>query len=322
MKVLLVIYSCCKYSFMHNYYIEKYKNMGYDVFVVYGDNALDNEYEIDYENNFIKLNCNDSFEYLVNKTNLLLNVFLLEFSDYDYLIKMDDDTEINIDHDTLSNLDIWNNDYMGHKLIKSEPKEHNYHFGKCNDNALNIKPYDLEIDLSWGAGYFYILSRTIIKTLCEDIKNYPDLLNENLYEDMLIGYMMLNNNINFIEVLTYDIITNLNRPRMTSITNLLSANINKVMYNNNSKKIKKISINYNKSENDVDEKLKRELSISDELTKKIEELQQKVRNTNFEKKHINEEKQVNFDNNTNLKNITTKKVPNKQPIRKIIVKKN
>ncbi len=317
MKALLVIYSCRKYSFMHSYYIEKYTNMNYDVFVVYGD-KLDNEYEIDYDNNFIKLNCNDSFDYLVNKTNLLLNVFLKEFSNYDYLIKMDDDTELNLDYDALLNLNILNNDYMGHKLIKSVPQNHDYHFGKCDNLILNSKPYELEIELSWGAGYFYILSKNTIETICDDIKNYPDLINENLYEDMLIGYIMLNNNIEFHEILTYEIITNLPRPRITSITNLLMINPNKIIYNKNSKKIKKISFNYNKSDtnDDVDEKIKEELDINNNLNRKIEELQDKI------KKHQKfENENINTDNDITPLYVNTRKINTKTPIKRIMIRK-
>jgi hypothetical protein len=316
MKALLVIYSCRKYSFMHNYYIEKYTNMNYDVFVAYGD-TLENDYDIDYENNLIKLNCNDSFDHLVNKTNLLLNVFLKEFSNYDYLIKMDDDTELNLDYESFEKLEILNNDYMGHKLIKSMPQNHDYHFGKCNNLILNSKPYELEIELSWGAGYFYILSKNIIETVCDDIKNYPDLLNENLYEDMLIGYIMLNNNIEFKEILPYEIITNLSRPRITSITNLLIlTNPDKVIYNRNSKNIKKISLNYNRSDdtnNNVEEKIKRELDINNDLNKKIVELQDKIKNRNQEP--------INIDFNVTSLHINTRKTANKTPIKRILLRK-
>jgi hypothetical protein len=263
MKALSIIYSCKKYSFLHQEYIKKYKDLGYNIFIVYGVPTIEEQYLINFNENIIKLRCKDNFEDLPFKTYALLKMFLNEekFSDYDYLIKMDDDTEINITYDSFIKSNFFENDYFGQQIIKSKPMLHNYHYGKCLSNELNLKPYDLEIDLSWGAGYFYVLSRKAINLIVEDINGYSDLLSENLYEDMMIGYIMTNNNIEFVEMNSKYITTNLPRPRILSIQ--INSNTNKIYANVSSvNKIKKIVYNYDKNSDDIDEKLQREVEIN------------------------------------------------------------
>ena len=303
---------------MHKEYIEKYTQLGYDMFVVYGD-SIDCEYTINLETRIIVLKCEDTFEALPNKTYMLLKMFAEadEMKDYNMMIKMDDDTELNLSYNMLMNMKFWENnyDYMGAKLIKSKNSMHDYHFGKCSDMTINTKLYELEMELSWGAGYFYILSRNIINTLYEDIKGYPDLLNENLYEDMMIGYMMANNNILFNEVLQGNVVTNLNRPRKTSLSNILIAQ-DKIIYypSKNFSKIKKITYNFNKNndnnnndnndnnnnnnDNNIDNKLMKETMINNELNKKIAELSKKL-NIN-----TNQTNPPNMNRQTNQPNMT------------------
>ncbi len=280
MSVLLIIYSCKKYSFLHQDYIKKYTELGYDVFIVYGVPTIEEQYLINFNENIIKLRCKDNFEDLPFKTYALLKMFLNEekFQKYDFLIKMDDDTELNIHHDVFVKSPLFENNYFGQQLIKSQPMLHNYHFGKCFSNELNSKLYDLEINLEWGAGFFYVLSRNAINLIVGDIRGYSDLLNENLYEDMMIGYIMSNNNIEFVEMNNKNIITNLPRPRILSIQ--INSNNTKVYTNiSNINKIKKITYNYGNDE-DIDNKIQREIEINSDINNKLEELTKKINDIN------------------------------------------
>ncbi len=293
MKALLLIYSCKKYSFMYKEYIEKYYKLGYDIFYVYADPNLDEEYTIDLQKNIITLKCNDNFENLPEKTYSLFKCLLKdeEFQNYDYFIKMDDDTELSINYETFINLDILkkNHDYIGVKKIKSEACEHNYHFGKCDNNNLNNQSFILESPMIWGAGFFYILSKNGIKLICQEIETY-NLLKEYLYEDMLIGKIFYENDIEFIEGFQNFVITDLHRPRKTSISSIIqqtySSNLSKTI-----SKIKKVSFNKtqinnniayedNEIDNEIEKKIKQEVLINTELNKKIFELNNKISDNN------------------------------------------
>jgi len=301
MKILLLIYTCKKYSFLHNDYKNKYTSLGYDFYLVYCDPNIDEDCIIDQENSSFILKCEDNFENLPKKTYLMLKTFLEceSFNDYDYIIKMDDDTEINFKLSELVNSNLLDGDYIGAKLLSSEPQDHNYHFGKCSNNELNSTPYKLDIDLSWGAGYFYILSRKAIKIRCDDIEGYKQLLADNLYEDMMIGYILFNNDIEFKELFNKSVITNLSRPRRLSINILNSSilnnnNINKVTYNSRVNKIKKITtytINKNSQNciDDVDDKLQKELHMNTELNKRISELSKQIENNKIKEEILQTE---------------------------------
>ena len=285
MKVLLLIYTCKKYSFLYNDYINKYKNLGFDLYLVYGNPNLEEDCIIDQENNTYVLKCDDNFEGLPKKTYLMLKTFMEcdSFSDYDYIIKMDDDTEFNFTLNELLNSNLLEGDYIGAKLISSEAQEHNYHFGKCSNIELNYTPYKLGIDLSWGAGYFYILSRKAIKVICEDIEGYEQLLTDNLYEDMMIGYILTNNNIEFKELFNKAVTTNLPRPRRLSINtniNTFTQNFNKISFNPKMSRIKKVTYAINKNSinciDDIDDKIKKEVLINTELNKRINEMAKQI----------------------------------------------
>lgn len=278
------------------YYLEKYSNMGYDVYYLYGEPDLEEDCVVDKESKIIKVKCEDNFESLPKKTYFMLKVFLgcEEFNDYEYIIKMDDDTELNIRHEQLLASELLNKkfDYMGHKLIKSNPMPHNYHFGKCSDNLLNLKPFELNEHVTWGTGYFYILSRKSADLICSVIDDSQDILTENLYEDMMVGRILINNDIEFMEVLPNYIITDLQRPRRTSV-NILLGTIQSTVNNSTAKvsfmpslsKMKRVTFSVNRGnpdneghvlEDDLNDKIKKEVNMNRELDNRIKELSNKI----------------------------------------------
>lgn len=283
MSILLVIYSCKKYLFMKDYYDEKYTAMGYTILFVFGDKDLETEYQYDSENRMAVLKCEDNFESLTKKTHMLFKMILTSsrLQNYEYIIKMDDDTELNLSCSQLVFPD--NLLYGGPRLIKSEPKEHNYHFGKCSEESeFNMTPYELKTELSWGAGYCYILHRNVIEMICLAIEKDDKILNEYLYEDMMVGKIISTSNISYIEFLTRNIITDLSRPRKTSITQIITNKINFIP--KSTSKIKRVSFNTGLNTvsdiNYLEDKLNSELSLNRELDKKIRELSEKVNKNN------------------------------------------
>jgi hypothetical protein len=332
---------------MKDYYVDKYTKMGYDVIFVFADPNLEDDvdYIYDKENNMAVLKCEDGFENLTNKTYYLTKMILSSsrLRNYDYIIKMDDDTEFNMQHNNLSDMDFFKEErnYIGPKLLVSEPMEHDYHFGKCtNDIELNITPFELKEKLSWGSGFFYILSRQAITIINGCITADPSILKDFLYEDMMVGKILSENDINYELFLSNYIITDLKRPRTNSLNKLIiqQQQTSDTSYSRMSfmpksiSRIKKVTFNFNKTEdtNNIDdelsEKIKKEVNINQELDKKIKELSQKLngasntRNNNITNNNINNNtnnnKQINSSSkqNTNSKqNINTnesRRIPN------------
>ncbi len=308
MKVLLVIYSCKKYSFMMPYYLEKYSNLGYNVYYLTGDEELEDDCLLDKESKTIKIKCKDNFENLSTKTYYLLQLFntYKDFIDYDYIIKMDDDTELNLKCEQLLTGDFFqkNLDYMGHKLIKSPAIPHNYHFGKCEDNILNLKPFELNSDLNWGCGYFYILSKKAVDIICGVLEDHEEIIQEFLYEDMMVGKLMQENQIEFNEILRFVVQTDLPRPRKNSLS-LLSVNkpsAPKVVHTGLSKMRKVVvnvgsNINNENNEQINDEnsdKLNMDIKNNRELDKKVKEINKNNLNSFRAKLLEEEEKRQNI----------------------------
>lgn len=316
MNFLLIIYSCRKYIFLKDYYVNKYKELGYDVIFVFADPDMedDADYIYDNENNMAVLKCGDDFENLTNKTYFLIKMILnsSRLKKYDYIIKMDDDTEFNIKYNNLVEMDFFsgNINYAGPKLLTSEPMEHDYHFGKCSNNMeLNISPFELKEKLSWGSGYFYILSRHSLITIDDYVTNNPSILTDFLYEDMMVGKILYENNIIYEVNFSNNIITDLKRPRTTSLNKLIiqqqtsDLTFTKISsFQKSVGKIKKVSFNFNKPEiinnddDELNEKIKKEVIVNQELDRKIRELTKKLNNNDLEN-NINNNLKNNTKNN-------------------------
>lgn len=314
MKLLLVIYSCKKYAFLHQDYLTKYKNMGYDVFITFGEKTLENNYIINPDARYIVTNADDTFEALPEKTYKLFKTINDNeyFKDYDYVIKMDDDTELTINHDNLCNMISQLTtpaDYLGPKFLKSEKDtKHNYHFGKCQNEKLNCQPFLMTDELSWGVGYFYILSKTAINKLVSDITGYLDILTHHIYEDMLVGEVMLVNDFKYIEFLQKNIVTNLNRPRTLSINPFVVQSAQKVSNTSSLSSIRKIKPNLEPTTIQIKEN-NTNINKDDDILinkNKIIDNKNKKEKTVIINLDLNEEKIIN--NNQNNQQLIKKKI--------------
>jgi hypothetical protein len=292
------------------------------------------------------LKCEDGFENLPDKTYFLTKMLLnsSRLKNYDYIIKMDDDTEFNIQHHTLVEMDFFKEErnYIGPRLLTSEPTEHDYHFGKCtNDMELNITPFELKEKLSWGSGYFYILSRRSLTIINGCINENPSILKDFLYEDMMVGKILSENEINYDLYFSNNIITDLKRPRMTSLSRLIiqqqmpETSYTRIGFMPKSiSRIKKVTFNFNKTEdanNDDDElseKIKKEVSINQELDKKIKELSQKlndnskINNNSNNNNNTNNNSKINNTNNNNNSKINNTNNNNNSKISNTNIRNN
>ncbi len=216
MRALLVIYSCKKYSFLKEYYLDKYTNLGYDVIYMIGNKNLSENYKYDATTQTLELKCEDNFESLTQKTCLLLQTFVDEFKEYDYIMKLDDDSEINVSCDDLMKSELFSADcnYFGAKKQIYEPSKLTTHFGKCSEESdLNLIPYELQEPIIFGAGYFYVLSKLSCNVILNQIMKKPEILQEYLYEDILVGKLLFNEKISFNEEFFRIVTTGLSRPR-------------------------------------------------------------------------------------------------------------
>ena len=112
----------------------------------------------------IKVNCPETYESLGIKTYHVLEWFVQ--SNFDRMIKVDDDTYIN--SKKLNNLQL-SHDYCGF-MIKSLLQPTKYHYGKCTNESLNKTPmiYD-DSDYEFAAGGCYSLSREAAKICVDNI---------------------------------------------------------------------------------------------------------------------------------------------------------
>lgn len=183
-KVCTIVLTCDKY----NDRLEKLKenflnNFKYDFLYLKCDTSQNKTYQ---KENTIYSNCEEIYENLPKKV-LLAYEYLYHNTDYDYIIKIDDDTIIN---NTILKEFIdkkfYNLDYIGFCVNAGNTMNRKWHFGKCKDPVLNKTIYSKEIIGSWcGGGYGYVLSRNAISKLLEK-NNYKNIYNE-LYEDKAVG---------------------------------------------------------------------------------------------------------------------------------------
>ena len=126
-------------------------------------------------------------------------MFLLEeeFKDYDYLIKMDDDTELNINYFQLCEHPIFTQycDYIGPRKNTIETIDCILQYGKCSEDCpLNYTPYQIKYNITYGCGFFYILSKNACQIILTCILN-NDPKPDFLFEDMMIGKILFDNEI-------------------------------------------------------------------------------------------------------------------------------
>ena len=135
------------------------------------------------------VDCDDYYENLPTKIALSIKQAYTKFPDLDYIIKVDDDTEMNID--TLiefieKNKDL---DYAGYVINSPYGRIETHHIGKCHNDAFNklavaLPPFTICI------GVLYILSKKSTRIVVENDTPY-----NQIYEDVHMGVLLENNNI-------------------------------------------------------------------------------------------------------------------------------
>jgi len=178
MKNVLLIYTCSKNAdrraAIESTWLSRVNIPWYYV-VTTGDNLEPS----------VKIDCPETYESLGVKTYRVLEWFVR--SEFDRMIKVDDDTYIN--SDKLNNLQL-SHDYCGF-MIKSLLTPTKYHYGKCTDDQLNKTPivYDIQ-DYQFAAGGCYSLSKKAAK-ICIDNINVDEMISTDrailTLEDRMIG---------------------------------------------------------------------------------------------------------------------------------------
>lgn len=189
-KICIVVLSCDKYKDrIENLQKNLLNNINYDYYIIRADHTL-NSSQIN--NNILTVNCEECYENLPKKT-LMAYKYLYNNFDYDYILKIDDDTMINIPilekfiENKFLNLDYLGGKAGGHVDIK-------WHFGKCKNPELNNKKYWNGYNGYWcGGGFGYILSRPSISILLRE-DNYKYIC-EEIYEDKAIGDILRKHDI-------------------------------------------------------------------------------------------------------------------------------
>jgi hypothetical protein len=146
-----------------------------------------------YENNVIKLSCDDSYCGLPDKVTSMFK-FISEnsaFYSYTHFHKLDEDMEL------IKEIDFELTDYMG-MIAGKHIINRNHHIGRCEGHYWNDKPYEGEISDWCEGGLGYIVSRKAIECIAQvDGKQYP-------LEDVMVGNILENNGI-------YPRFTNMNK---------------------------------------------------------------------------------------------------------------
>lgn len=160
--------------------------------VTYGKDLL--EKKIDYYfvsgdklpyKNSIYIKHNESYEQLPLKTFLMLNA-IKEFK-YDYIIKVNDDTFVDVDR--LLKLNVVGYDYIGKFNFTRKEKNKKIHFYKITDTSF-LKDKKLS-EVEWAEGGFYILSKKAVKKiLSEDPSIFINTPETYRGEDEIIGNIL------------------------------------------------------------------------------------------------------------------------------------
>lgn len=129
----------------------------------------------------ITVDCDDYYEYLPTKIVLAIKHIVSIHSDLDYLIKVDDDIEVNLDK-LLSTLKEYNNvDYGGYVMNCTQGIMSKHHFDKCHNKELNTTPRYIP-PFRACAGCMYILSKKSAEIISKTDIPYPkDILNEDVH---------------------------------------------------------------------------------------------------------------------------------------------
>jgi len=206
---LFIIYSCKKNARVSNELYERINNKikHTKVYILYGDqdyftNKDSGNVEV-YDDKYIILNTDDTYDNLNNKTLLLLQSVYKLYPSIKGLFKCDDDVIVNINHinNIIHNLllnKIQENDYIGKNAIIDD--NHSL-------NSIKIKK-NIRIGINYCGGPLYYVSNKAIKlftTMTCDSIYYEDIMvgnhlgKSNIYPNKIIDlYSDFNKDCNFI----------------------------------------------------------------------------------------------------------------------------
>lgn len=152
-------------------------------------------------NRFIKLNISDCYSELTKKTYEMLKHFYKNY-EFDYLIKIDDDTFIDIS--TLRELNVEGFDYIG-STSTLQNHLNNFEFYKEYLLSKSLKK-DIDFnykehltDFTYVLGNFCILSKNIIRKILE-FYDKNELCKKIPQEDISVGYACSNINANLLDL--------------------------------------------------------------------------------------------------------------------------
>jgi hypothetical protein len=197
-KIVILCMSCYKNEeyFQKLEWVRKYKLIKENfpniyIYRILGNNK--NNVKIQENIPIINVECPDNYEYLITKVFKSIKVAYEIHKDLDYLVKVDDDVEINIIK--LANLLNKNDiDYGGFCMDVDYQHITVHHKGKCESDDFNNKNIILEPFKSC-AGPIYVLGKKSVNIINNNKIPTPDIdiLNEDVYMgNLLIKY----NNIN------------------------------------------------------------------------------------------------------------------------------
>ena len=170
--------------------IEMMKNLNNDNYIIV--KGIDTNTYYDKDKKVLNINCNDKYEGLPEKVfkSFIYLINNIEFNNYNYFVKLDDDMVIKklIYENEIT--DIINNNYCGN-VHNTNNGDRTWHIGKCSkDSIFNTTEYTGKYVPWCLGGYGYIISRYAI-SLIQNNNNYK----EHIYEDLYISILLNENNI-------------------------------------------------------------------------------------------------------------------------------
>jgi len=195
-KLLVVIMTCNKNFHLWESLSLKTKNC--ILFTGYTENLYYKDKKILY------LNVNDNYEGLPEKVIMMIDQILKKkaFHRVTHILKIDDH-DTYFDNQIIKNIkkciELTKYDYIGQKINKhGSNRTSNYHFNKVSPDC---KWHNTWVDVSnvqyCDGGCSYILSRKAMQIINNhyNSNNINDVINNEIYEDVMIGRILNKNNI-------------------------------------------------------------------------------------------------------------------------------
>jgi len=210
MCILVVVVSCNKHKNLWSTLKDKTKNL----IIISGTNDRSKPIFFNKKNKILWINCNDYYDGLPEKIVLTIEEILKnpKFRNITHILKIDDhDTFFNNDH--IENLykcpDLQIYDYLGQKKnCWYKEKKCNYHFGKVPKYSYwHNRTTDISNITYFDGGCSYILNRKAMQLINNkyNSSNIDELRVTEIYEDVMVGRILLNNNTIKYKELNYEI---------------------------------------------------------------------------------------------------------------------